>query len=391
MRPAFLEPRSRRPGRRPDRRRSDGSWPVDSTRRNSAQSRFACRDCRSRKPESAGDAATPAAPSIALATPSAGPPATDTVTGTVTVHNANWKSDYLANHVEIADATLHLDPSGLRWDPVDFTYGPVTGAATVSVPAKCPLQTLPGPCTPQFELQFGGLDAAAFETALLGAKQKGTLLSDLIERFHPSAASPWPTMEGTVNVDSLDLGPVTLDDVLAAVRINPTGAEITSLDADILGGKVHATGAIDRPATDAEKPDYSFEGQFQKLSAPDVGALLGMRWAGGAFDADGKVELTGYSDTDLESSAKGTMHIEWRNGVIANQPSESSKVDAVPVSLGRFDSWTADADIADGAITVKQSDVHNGARKRTVGATVTFGDPPKISFSSPKEPAAKHK
>ncbi len=101
------------------------------------------------------------------------PPATDTAIGTVTVHNANWKSDYLANHVEITDATLHLDPSGLRWDPVDFTYGPVTGAATVTVPAACPAQTSPGPCAPQFELQFGGLDAAAFETALLGAKQKG--------------------------------------------------------------------------------------------------------------------------------------------------------------------------------------------------------------------------
>ncbi len=101
-------------------------------------------------------------------------------------------------------------------------------------------------------------------------------------------------------MDSLDLGPVTLDDVAAAVKITPTGAEITSLDAGILGGKVHAAGAIDKPATDAEKPDYSFEGQFEKLSAPDVGALLGMRWAGGVLNANGKIELTGYADTDLE-------------------------------------------------------------------------------------------
>jgi hypothetical protein len=343
----------------------------------------------------AGDAAPTAAsfaPRVTAppATPP-GPTTTDTVIGTVTVHNANWKGDYLANHVEIADATLRLDPGGLRWDPVDFTYGPVTGTATVTVPAACPAQTQPGACAPQFAMQFGGLDAAGLETALLGAKEKGTLLSDLIERFHPSASSPWPNIEGTVSVDSFDLGPVTLDDVLAAVKINPTGAEITSLDADILGGKVHVTGAIDKPATDSGKPDYSFEGQFDKLSATDVGALLGMRWAGGAFDAAGKVELTGYTDTDLESSAKGTLHIEWRNGAMGNQPSESSDASLVPAALGRFDSWTADADIAAGAITIKQSDVKSGAHKRTVGATVTFGDPPTVSFNAPKDVAAKRK
>ena len=34
---------------------------------------------------------------------------TDTLSGTVTVRNANWKADYLANHVEISEATLHVD------------------------------------------------------------------------------------------------------------------------------------------------------------------------------------------------------------------------------------------------------------------------------------------
>jgi len=36
-----------------------------------------------------------------------------------------WKADYLANHVEIAQATLHLD-NGETGDR-DFSYGPVKG------------------------------------------------------------------------------------------------------------------------------------------------------------------------------------------------------------------------------------------------------------------------
>ena len=55
------------------------------------------------------------------------PPVHDTLTGTVIVHNANWKADYLASHVVVNDATLHIENGDLRWDPVDFTYGPLKG------------------------------------------------------------------------------------------------------------------------------------------------------------------------------------------------------------------------------------------------------------------------
>ena len=58
----------------------------------------------------------------------------DSLTGTVTVRNANWKADYLASHVEIAEATLHLDGTSLRWEPVVFAYGPVKGTATLNLP-----------------------------------------------------------------------------------------------------------------------------------------------------------------------------------------------------------------------------------------------------------------
>ena len=55
---------------------------------------------------------------------SAGPGA-DSLSGTVTLRNADWKADYLASPVEIAQATLHVGNAELRWDPVLFSYGPV--------------------------------------------------------------------------------------------------------------------------------------------------------------------------------------------------------------------------------------------------------------------------
>ena len=330
----------------------------------------------------------PTAPSGAAATAASGG---DTLTGTVTVRNANWKADYLAGHMVIDEAVLHLDHGGFGWDPVAFSYGPVKGTASLTLPADCSTQSPPEPCPALLQMQFADLDAGALESALLGAQEKGTLLSDLIDRLRPSSAPPWPQLEGTVTADSLVLGPVTLQGVSASLRILPTGAEITSLDAGLFGGSVHLGGTLLKPATDQDKPAYTLGGDFQKLNAADVGRLLGLRWSGGTLSGNGRLELSGYTDKDLAASAKGTLHFECRRGAVGNQPSASSKARPVPAVLGRFDQWTADAAIANGVIELGRNQVVTGALKRTVEATVTFGDPPTISFPAPKETAAKQR
>jgi hypothetical protein len=341
-------------------------------------------------------ARSPALSSAASGSPSNAIPATDTLSGTVILRNANWKADYLANHLQIAEATLHIGDGDLRWDPVEFSYGPLKGAASLTVPLTCPSdQTAPQPCPAQFQLHFSDLDAATFETALLGARRKGTLLSDLIERFDPSTAPPWPRLEGTAIADSLVLGPFTLKQVSAALRILPASAEITSFDAALLGGTLHASGLLQKPATEQDKPDYTFDGEFKKLKAEDVGRLLGLRWTGDTLDGNGKIELSGYTDKDLATSAKGTLHFEVRQGAIATLKSptaqttsatgDAPKPAVVPAALARFNRFTADATIANGAMTLGQNQVASGARQRSIQATITFGDPPMVNFAAPKE------
>ena len=353
-------------------------------------------------PESAPIASPPQQSSAPPAIPASITPASDTLIGTVTLRNANWKADYLANHLVISDATLHFDNASLRWDPLAFTYGPLQGTASLTVPLDCPpaqqsdQQSAQPPepsCPTQFQVHFGDLDAAAVQTTLLGAREKGTLLSDLIDRFHPSSAPPWPQLEGTVTADSLLLGPVTLLQVSAALRILPASAQIASFDAGLLGGTIHATGSLQKPATDQDKPDYTFDGEFQKVNAADVGRLVGLRWTGNTLDGNGKVELTGYTGKDFASSARGTLHFETRQGAIAAlEPASALKSAAtgdapapLPAALTRFNSFTADASIANGAITFSQDQLNSGRRQRSIQAAITFGDPPAVSFGAPKE------
>ena len=321
--------------------------------------------------------------------PGADDVATDRLSGTVALHNANWKAGYLANHVEIAQATLHLDKGALRWEPVIFSYGPVKGTGSIELPDRC---EAPQPCIPRFEVQFGALDASTVQSAFLGAREPGTLLSTLIARLRSSnrsSAPAWLQLEGTAKADSLILGPVTLQRVSATLRILQDGAEIESLDAGLLGGRVHGSGTLRTAGTDQGKPAYTLEGRFEKISPPAVGQLIGLRWSGGAFDAEGKIDLAGLTDRELAASAKGALHFEWRHGAINAQGGGTPADPSIPPALLRFDRWTGDAEIGNGVLTLKENQVLQGGRKRAVEAAVTLDNPPKAVFAAHKETQAK--
>ncbi len=308
------------------------------------------------------------------------PPAfpADILNGTVTLRNATWKVDYLVNPVEISQATLHLDSDEFRWDPVVFSYGPVKGTASLTLPAVCSASQS---CPPHFQLQFGSLDAAVLQAAFLGAQARGTMLSTLIQRLRSKATPAWPSLEGTVKADSLILGPVTFHQPVAALHTLADGAEITTFDAALLGGRVHGTGKYHAAATAKDKPSYALEAQFDKLSPQALGQLLGLRFSGGTFDANGKIELTGFTGADLAASAKGTLHFDWQHGIVASG--------LVPPALAHFDRWTGDADIANGALTLKENQVKRGANTTPIQASVTLAVPPKVAFPTPKPAPAK--
>jgi uncharacterized protein involved in outer membrane biogenesis len=317
-------------------------------------------------------------------------PQPDQVTGTLTLHNAAWRAEFLANPIEISQATLHADAGLLTWDPVAFAYGPVMGTGKLSLPVHC---EEPQNCRPQFELQFGTLDAAVLEAAVLGAHEQGTLLSELIARLSPSRPPSWPELQGTVKTDSLALGPITLQQPTVALRILPDGAEVTALDAGLFGGKIHMTGSLHAAGTHGNStllPAYSLEGRFEQVSPAQLGQLLGMRWSGGQIDGDGNLDLSGYTSADLAASASGTLRFDWRHGAVsagaekkpASNPESSDA--AIPAALAHFDRWTAEAAIAKGAITLQQNTVQHGPRQATVTGSAAIAAPITVNFTLQK-------
>jgi hypothetical protein len=168
-----------------------------------------------------------------------------------------------------------------------------------------------------------------------------------------------------------------VEDASISLRVLPTGAEFTNIEGNLLGGKVHGRGKL----TQGDKPAYVFEGELEKLSGPAVCELMALRCLGGTIDGKGKIELSGFTDNDLAASAKGTLHFEWRHAAFEENPAAEIQI---PKALTHFDRWTADATIANNAVELAPSEVQQGMLKVSVSATVTFANPPAVTFAGPK-------
>jgi hypothetical protein len=308
-------------------------------------------------------------------------PLPDRLTGTVTLHNANWKSNSLPTAVQVSQATLHLNGGMSDWDPVAFTYGPLQGVARVQIPAGCAKAEH---CEPIVDLNFPSLDASELQTTLLGSQEKGTLLSTVIARLTPSSQHLWPAFRGSVKSGSLILGPVTLQSFAADIRVNAAGADINAIDAGLLGGQIHITGKIENGDT----PAYSLEGNFQHLRPAELCSMLALKCTGADFDGDGKVDLAGYQGKDFVASAKGALHFVWKKGSVAGR---GAPADPAPPVLAHFETWTADAEIASGSLTLKENEVKQGKHSAPVSVKILLANPPKVSFSPAKTPSTPKK
>jgi hypothetical protein len=275
------------------------------------------------------------------------------------------------NHVQIAQATLHIGAGQLRWDPIAFTYGPLKGTATLSLPVDCQN------CAPHVEAQFAELDAETAQAALFGAHTKGTLISELIDKLHPAAQTVWPHVDAVVRADAFKLGPTTLHKMAMTIAVNAAGAEISSLDAELLGGHAHLSGSVKA----GDKPAYELKGTVEKLNPAALGQLLGEHWSGGDLEVNGNLNLSGLTADDLANSAQGALHLDWKHGAVAGA--------GAPAALARFDRWSAEAEIGSGSIVLKQNDVTSGSKKSAVEGSVSLTIPAKASFVLPKDAHAK--
>jgi len=304
------------------------------------------------------------------------------LSGSLTLHHAEWRAGYLARPVELAQGTAtfgggHVDFGG------EFTYGHgkdaakdlVGGTIAVHATRDCVAgladDEAGGDCLPQVQLQFGALDAAALEAALLGAPEEKSLFSPLMDRMRSPDRPKWPAVALGVDADSLTLGPVTLQKPEAEIRFLRDAVAVKHWKAGLLGGTAEGTGSF---AWTDGKPRYGFDGSFTHVSAVALGTLVGGAWTGGPVSGTGSLQVSGRNAADLAASAAGTLHFDWQHGggLVAA---------GLAAAATSFDDWSGTAAIQAGKVVLGENTLLARRKSSSVAGFVPWGGPAEFAVA----------
>jgi hypothetical protein len=288
--------------------------------------------------------------------------------GSVQIKNVSLRTGFLPEPLEIASATVSLQPGAVSWNNASAVFHGIPIHGSVSYQPGCPASvsasatgSTPAPCPVQFALDTNALDAGALQLALLGAGNRGELLDAIIARIG-GQHHVWPVLNGSVRIASLQLGVLPLHNVLASVSIADNRLRITSLDASTLGGVLHAFGSFDGGAS---KPAWKLNVQLSHAPASDVSALFHERWgAAGTMNADAEFTAQGFTRDALATSATGNFHFEWQNGALP--------VTVSGLPLPRFERCTGDGTIASGRLTFVHGRILRAGEAASLLGTVSF-------------------
>ncbi|MBB6142947.1 hypothetical protein HNQ77_000891 [Silvibacterium bohemicum] len=265
--------------------------------------------------------------------------------GWIHLQNAVAKVDWLPEQVTITSATASFGGGKISWSNANVLVNGVAIRGSADTATRCESTE---PCATHFNIDIPQLDAAALQSALLGAGQHGELLERILAEVERKTA-PWPTMDGQVHIGAFALGDLILHNTLASISVKDHRLDITSLDAAALGGSAHATGTVEASGS---QPQYSLAITWSGVDVGQVAALFDEKWpASGRMDGGTDLTLQGYSSSDLASSAQGKFHWRWNAGSLAVNGGEVANVAFAP---SRFTQWNATGAVADRALTLNK-------------------------------------
>ena len=221
------------------------------------------------------------------------------IDGWARLQHAQVKPDFIPDPIEIATATTQFGGGSIIWINASVSVDGIEAKGSVSYPANC---DNPAGCPAKLNLNVPTLDAAALQSALLGAGHHGELVQAILSTVE-SPAPPWPALNGAIHAGTLSIGTLKLSDANATIVVEKNRLNIVALDAAALGGSAHIAGSIE-PASDG--PKYALNCTWTGVKLVQVADLFHEKWGPGSINGDLNLKLYGYSD--LAATATGDFH-----------------------------------------------------------------------------------
>lgn len=289
--------------------------------------------------------------------PLSGPGNGLSTTGTIALESAQLRPTFLPAPVDVQSAEVELGTQQIAWQNVAFIYRKTPMQGSLQFPVVC---GAPGGCPALFTLGMGPTSGAAIEAALGAIPDNGFL--DRLLSFGDNRAG-WPTLQGTIRCEQLDLGPLALRDVAATVSVAGGTLTLSSLDAAALGGTTHWSGEMH---IEGGTPHWKLKIRAAGANAVAAAHLFDEHWGPGELSGEASLSMKGLRAADLASSAAGDFAFTWQNGGLA-------KTGAGEVSaLAQFSHWTGKGSVVGNALEITGGGVTRAGRTNAVHGSISF-------------------
>jgi hypothetical protein len=292
------------------------------------------------------------------------------VTGSAKLRNLRFGLRGAGEPVEISSAEIQLSPDVVRVGKLNLKAAGTVWKGSLEMPRGC---GSPEKCPVRFQLTTDEISLKeANEWANPNPKSRpwyrlGTaqLAPSLLARVRAS---------GRVTADRFVLRGVTASKLSANVSLDAGKLEVTSVDADLLGGKHRGKWQVDF----AVKPALcSGSGSLTEISLGNISRLMKDDWVEGSAGAS--YEIRGPCSADFWQTSEGTLQVDVVDGSL---PHVLFKENAETLKIRKF---TAQAQLHAGTIEVSEGELDSPEGKYEVTGTATFKR--EIDFKLARVPA----
>lgn len=296
--------------------------------------------------------------------------ATPQVTGMAKLRNVRFGLRSAGGPVEISSAEMQLGEDAVRVGKLNVRAAGTVWKGSLEMPRGC---GRPETCPVHFQLnadQISLNDASAWANAgsknrpwyrVLGSSQPPSLLA----RVQAS---------GRVTADRFVLHGISASKLAANVNLDSGKLEVSSIEADLLGGKHRGKWQADfgvKPAL------CSGSGNLSQISLSAISRLMKDDWIAGTAGAT--YDIHGSCAPDFWQSSEGTLQVNMADGSL---PHVSLEETADILKIRKF---TAKARLRDGKIEVSDGTLDSSEGEYEVSGTATFQR--EIDFTMTRVPA----
>jgi hypothetical protein len=287
-------------------------------------------------------------------------------TGTVHVSRARAEFPGLNAPIEIVTADVSLTPDTFKLDGLSATAGGMHWTGSLSRPRVCPEATT---CATHVDLRADEISPEKVNLLLNPniAKQPWyRILTGNPQRN--GAALRALTVEGTVRADRFAVGDLVAEGVAAQVKLGDGHLHVSDFRGAVLGGQ--HTGDWEMDFT-KESPTYTLTGALDKLSLSQLAKPMHSNWISGTARGSYEMTLSGWTEAELRTSARGTMALFARDGVLTRFG---------PSGPLKFERMEATLTTGEALVVVSEGKLINGQGEYGVSGVASFAHKLDLKF-----------